>query len=444
MTDRRRSCLPLHQSRANSYQQGIPLSEDDQAETYGGSARTRSHLQVQNNRGQDTHATGRGPYTNEQGTNVNGQRTYATVHEAYPASRRICTSERGTDNAVHVNSHLNAEVGSQFRGHDSSTILDADHVGSSYMADIYNIGRDQPPSDNPFPQPQPSLQSPNPLYPSSTANSRHYGSATSSLNWINYAVSEPWASAQQNPYTLSGQALIYNGATNNSPYGQHLSPQIPPFASTPPSRLRNRNMSPDRYSSNNVGPSASPSPAPSSIHYGQEGWDETIDLPTRRPRQHAPPATPPFVHYGQGRSDTLDLLPRQSDHQTSPMNSRTLSQRDPSSHVRSASDIGDPYTRRSRPRDHPFSTNTSVTTTTFISQGSPQAESAPRFQNLPDPLPCDHSGCSHAARGHDRITNMKRHVRERHGEKERVRCPGCPRDFTRRSARNRHQERRGH
>lgn len=150
-----------------------------------------------------------------------------------------------------------------------------------------------------------------------------------------------------------------------------------------------------------------------------------------------PWAALPLVHWGQGRSDTLDLSFPQAADSTS-TDAPSLPRGDLSSHNLPAGDEDSLHIVQTGSLECHLSTNPTTTSATITSQDSRRTESAPRFHNKPNPLPCE--SCCNAYHGYDRITNMRRHFREQHGKRPQNKCRSCGRVFTRQSNLKRHQE----
>lgn len=73
------------------------------------------------------------------------------------------------------------------------------------------------------------------------------------------------------------------------------------------------------------------------------------------------------------------------------------------------------------------------------SQSSRHSRLPPRLRNTPNPLRCAREGCSSSYAGDDRITNLKRHTKEKHGNQAPISCLKCGNTYKRQWNLKRHQ-----
>ena len=146
----------------------------------------------------------------------------------------------------------------------------------------------------------------------------------------------------------------------------------------------------------------------------------------------------PSPLYGPGRR-TMRATPIYHTYEDTSLPSTSVSSRLGFSPItQSSGDTSDRLTGPMASRNRRASTTTTLTTVSRASQTSRLSESAPRYRNLPDPLPCPKC-IDKSYSGLDRKTNLERHDREVH-QQIRIPCPTCPRTFSRTSNLRRHQE----
>ena len=448
MSNHRRPPLPPRQSATYPHQQDSSVLEDHLIQSSLGIRGRPVQRQDQIYSAQGPSAAGQGLHGFGLDRPGAEQEAYNVIQRRPTTAQYACMRERETTNSAYFDPGLTPEFGSQFMNHNPPISPDeelgglhasrADHA----MTASHYASNHQPFEESLCPRLRSALQDTH----SSSGNNTTPGSINlSSSSAITFASEEPWAPAQQNPFINDNQfGSLYASSLVIPSIRYQRNATNTPCAPALLFRHRNHIPSSPLPSSNDRRRSSRPSPAASSLQYGLVDWDETSDLPERRPRRRAPSIAPPSIQYGQGRRNTLELSTGQSDHRESCQSSCTPSRQVSSSYVRSLDYTSDTHSRPARRPYGRSSTNTTATNTTSTPQSSRQSESARRFSNVPNPLPCEHPNCPHAARGLDRITNMRRHVRERHGEGAQVRCSSCGRSFTRNTALTRHQQgRRG-
>ena len=386
---------------------------------------------------QDLRATDLGAYAARRGAYSAGQGPAASagnVHmrRQYPANPAYFDSSANTESG---SQYMTSSQPTSFKERNDPYHPTTNHHVSGYQGVTDNVGTQ-------FPSVMQNTSSPYQL--NATEHILYRSAIKSSPDTVTFAASPPWVPTQRNPSVTCHQSRLLTSNPSAVPQIRRDS-DVYDTRLTPVSDRRHRNhtsssrLSP-KYDGGNF---AERTQAASSLDFGDDDWANTVNLLARQPRSRTTSTASSSIYYGQGRRATFDSFDSHSgvNDPLIPMaDMRLPSRQDVSSYARSTVDTTMPQASPLLSLSRRTSTNTSATNTRSFTQGSDQNESAPRFNNLPNPLPCEYEGCLHAARGHDRITNMRRHVRERHKENNKKRCPSCEREFTRSSAIVRHQK----